>query len=138
MNKKKAMTFTTHLLMVAVVTMILCLPSVVLVPPFLTPSSPLDKSIVKQFVYDTLDPIIGLNVDLYDGALTAVDSGVTNATGHVKFIGLTDQTYTIKWMWCGAEDSETIEVTCDQCVFTLTNTLQSKSGGGLNSAESAR
>ena len=138
MNKKKAMTFTSFLLKVAVVTMILCLPSVVLVPPFLTPSSPLDKSIVKQFLYDidpTYPPVEGLTVDLYNSALTSVDSTVTDVGGYATFLDLTDQTYTIKWMWGGLEKSETVMVTCDSMVFELTNYLESKSGGGLRLAE---
>lgn len=106
---------------------------------FLNSSSPLDKSIVKQFVYDidpTYPPVTGLNVDLFNSQLNPVASIPTDATGYVTFVGLVDETYTLKWMWGGAEGSDIIQVTCEQIVWDLgTNYLQSKSGGGTYSAE---
>ena len=116
----------------------LYLPSVVLVRPFLTPSSPLDKSIVKQFVYDidpTYPPVPNLDVDLWN-SIGLVDSGVTDASGYVTFAGLVDETYTVKWMWGGTEGSESQIIDCSKLVWDLgINYLESKSGGGLRLAE---
>ena len=114
----------------------------ILVPQFSTSSSPLDKSIVKQFEYDidpTYPPIVGLNVDLFNSQLNPVASVLTDASGYVTFIDLVDETYTLKWMWGGVEGSDIVQVTCDQIVWDLgTNRLESKSGGGLRLAESVR
>lgn len=109
---------------------------------FLNSSSPLDKSIVKQFVYNidpTYPPIEGLNVDLFNSQLTPVGSMLTDATGYVTFVGLVDETYTLKYMWGGVEGSDVIQVTCEQIVWDLgTNALESKSGGGQYSAEARK
>lgn len=95
-------------------------------------SSPLDTSIIKQFVYDidpTYPPISGLNVDLYDGALLPVGSQITDATGYVTFTQLVDETYTLKWTWGGVESEHSQQIDCSQIVWDLgTNYLESKSG----------
>jgi len=101
-----------------------------------TVPSPLDKTIVKQFAYEcSKDPIVGLNVSLYDG-LGFHAWQLTNATGHVAFGCLDDETYTLKWMWGGVEKSESKMIDCTKIVWDLgTNYLKSKSGGGLRLAE---
>ena len=126
MNKK------TIVLAVSLITTIVTIVVLISVPHFLTTSSsPLDKSIVKQFVYD-IDPtypaVEGLNVDLFNSQLTPVGSVLTDATGYVTFAGLVDETYTLKWMWGGVEGTDVVQVTCDQLVWDLgTNSLESKS-----------
>lgn len=130
----KTITFTAFLVTAAVVaTVAVHLITPFLLDPFIKPASPLDKSIVKQFVYDidaTYPPIVGLDVDLYN-LIGIIDTQTTNASGHVTFDQLVDETYTLKWMWGGVEAQEQIQVTCDQIVWELpTNYLQSKSGGG--------
>jgi len=131
MNKRRIAVSITLLTILG-----LAVPSISI---FLPKPSPLDKSIVKQFVYDispTYPPVVGLDVDLYNEALTPVASGVTDASGYVTFVGLTDQTYTIKWMWGGAEQTESKLIDCTQIVWDLgRNELESKSGGGLRLAE---
>jgi len=103
-----------------------------------TVPSPLDKSIVKEFVYDidpTYPPVVGLEVDLYN-SIGLVDTEVTDLTGHVTFTGLKDETYTMKWMWGGVEKSESKMIDCTKIVWDWgTNKLESKSGGGLRLAE---
>lgn len=98
-----------------------------------SPSSPLDTSIVKQFVYDidpTYPPVIALDVQLWN-SVGIVDTEATNATGYVTFIGLKDETYTLKWMWGGVEDSESKQIDCTKILWDLgTNYLESKSGEG--------
>lgn len=131
MDKRKAVAFTAFAVFV---NLLVIISLFFLTIPVVAESSPLGKGIKKQFVYDLPaaappnPPVVGLDVSLYDGALIAIDSGVTDAFGYVEFVGLTDQTYTIKWMWGGAEKSETVEVTSDKLVFELTNSLQPKSG----------
>lgn len=100
-------------------------------PQFVYPSSPLDKTIVKRFAYIfTEDPIAGLNVSLYDGN-DFHKWQLTNATGHVAFAGLNDETYTLEWMWGGQEDCHQVQIDCTKLVWDLgTNYLPSKSGGG--------
>ena len=126
LERKRAVVFTAFLVIASIVA------ATILVPKFLTGSSPLDKSIVKQFVYDidpTYPPIEGLNVDLFNSQLNPVASVLTNATGYATFSGLVDETYTLKWMWGGVEGSDTVQVTCDQIIYDLgTNYLGSKSG----------
>ena len=131
MSKKKAVVFIAFLLIASVAVLVVA-------PRFLTQSSPLDKSIVKQFVYDvdpTYPPVAGLDVDLWN-TIGLKDSSTTDASGYVTFAGLVDETYTIKWMWGGVEDSESQIIDCSQLVWDFgTNVLQSKSGGGLHLAE---
>jgi len=98
----------------------------------LTVSSPLDKTIIKEFLYTgTDDPISGLTVDLYNDGMAILATDITNATGHVRFEGLNDGTYSLKWMWGGVEDCEEIPIDCSQLVWELTNYLASKSGGEI-------
>ena len=104
----------------------------ILVPKFLTVSSPLDKSIVKEFVYDidpTYPPVSGLSVDLYNSDLLPVGTEVTDASGYVNFVMLTDQTYTLRWTWGGVEYDHSELIDCTKLVWDLgTNYLESKSG----------
>ena len=126
LERKKAVVFTAFLVIASIVV------ATILVPKFLTVSSPLDKSIIKQFVYEidpTYPPVEGLNVDLFNDQLNPVDSVLTDASGYATFTGLVDETYTLKWMWGGVEGSDIIQVTCEQIVWDLgTNLLKSKSG----------
>ena len=132
MNNRKAVAFTIIILAVALIFNVL-LTIMVLSPLFIHNSSPLDKSIVKQFVYDidpTYPPVVSLDVDLWN-SIGIVDSGVTDVNGFVTFTGLVDETYTIKWMWGGVADSESMQIDCTQLVWDFgTNYLASKSGGG--------
>ena len=134
MNKK------TVVFAISLITTIVSIAIVLSIPHFIvTSSSPLDKSIVKQFVYDidpTYPPVAGLNVDLFNSQLSPVAALATDTTGYVTFTDLVDETYTLKWMWGGVEGSDVIQVTCEQLVWDLgTNYLESKSGGGLRLAE---
>ena len=133
MSKRKAVAFIAFLLIAAI-----GIVALVIAPRFLTQSSPLDKSIVKQFVYEidpTYPPVAGLDVDLWN-TVGLKDSSTTDASGYVTFAGLVDETYTIKWIWGGVEDSESQIIDCSQLVWDFgTNYLQSKSGGGLHLAE---
>jgi len=99
---------------------------------FVSLSSPLDKTIVKEFLYTgSSDPISALTVDLYNDGMAYIATDVTNATGHVEFGGLNDGTYSLKWMWGGVEGCEQIQIDCSKLVWELTNYLASKSGGGI-------
>ena len=117
---------------------VLLLVFTLLFPSFLTIPSPLGKCIVKQFVYNLspdYPPIDGLTVSLYDSVPNYLDQQITNATGHVKFVGLPDGTYELRWMWGGVEDNELKSITSDKMVWEFTNYLEPKSGGGLLLAE---
>ena len=88
MNKRKPFAFAISLLTVAIALILIS-------PRFSTPSSPLAKTLVGQFVYDipSSDPITGLPVELWNqNGLEPILAGVTNATGHVVFEGLLDET----------------------------------------------
>ena len=126
-KKKKTIVFTAifALTMVAIILFSLT-----------RPASPLDKSIVKQFVYDIeatgYPPVAGLSVDLYNNDLTPVATETTDVDGYVTFVNLVDGTYTLEWMWGGVEDRQQQQIDCAQLVWDFgTSYLQSKSGGGI-------
>ena len=109
----------------------------ILIPRFLTSSSPLDRAIDKTFIYEaSQNPIPGLYVELYnENGLDPLTTGTTDASGNILFDGLDLGTYTIKWTWGGSEASEVFNIDSSALIFSRTNVLQSKSGGGLHSAE---
>ena len=134
LERKKAVVFTAFLVIASIVV------ATILVPKFLTGSSPLDRAIDKTFVYEASgNEVEGLYVELYDGAdLVPIQFGTTDATGTVLFDGLDLGTYRLEWMWGGALKQETVIVDSSALIFELTNVVPSKSGGGLHSAESVR
>ena len=131
LERKKAVVFTAFLVIASIVVV------AILIPKFLTGSSPLDRAIDKTFIYEaSQNPIPGLYVELYnENGLDPIATGATNGLGNVVFDGLDLGTYTIKWTWGGSEASEVFTVDSSAFVFSRTNVLQSKSGGGLHLAE---
>jgi len=131
LERKKAVVFTAFLVIASIVV------AAILVPKFLTASSPLDIAIDKTFIYEASQNVVpGLYVELYnENGLDPIATGATDASGNVIFDGLDLGTYTIKWMWGGGEHSEVFIVDSSALVFERTNVLPSKSGGGLHSAE---
>ena len=92
----------------------------VLVPHFLTSSSPLGKTIEVTFVYPDQTSIgAGLSVDLWN-QVGIVDTQITDATGKVVFAGLVDETYTWKWSWQGIADSHSEIIDCSKIVWPFT------------------
>ena len=131
LRKRNTVVFTAFLVIASIVV------ATILVPKFLTGSSPLDRAIDKTFIYEATQNVVpGLYVELFnENGLDPIATGTTDTGGNIVFDGLDLGTYTIKWMWGGGEHSEVFIVDSSAFVFSRTNVLQSKSGGGLHLAE---